>query len=105
MTKRAESFYKLLDAYFNALVRGGTQTKIDEARLAIIAEHDRLQNEVDDLRGFIDGTRAHVKAVAKMYGYSALETVALCECPPDCQGPDNTSAQCRAENRGVNHDV
>lgn len=30
---------------------------------------------------------------------SAVETVALCDCPPDCQGPDNTSAQCRAENR------
>lgn len=35
-------FCNLLDGYFNALVRGGTQTQIDEARLAIIAEYNRV---------------------------------------------------------------
>jgi hypothetical protein len=27
----------------------------------------------------------------------------LCDCPPDCQGPDNTSKQCRAENGEPKH--
>lgn len=42
MSLLEENFCKLLDAYFNALVRGGTQTEIDEARLAIIAEYRLL---------------------------------------------------------------
>jgi hypothetical protein len=71
MNTEEKNFCKLLDAYFDALVRGGTQTRIDEARLAIIAEHNRQRNEVDDLRGFIDGMSEHVKAVAAMYGYTA----------------------------------
>lgn len=28
----------------------------------------QLQNEVEDLRAFIDGMRSHVKAAASMYG-------------------------------------
>lgn len=70
MNKDEQNFCKLLDAYFDALMRRGTQTQIDIARLAIIAEYSRQLNEVGDLRGFIDGMREHVKAAAAMYGYS-----------------------------------
>lgn len=34
-------------------------------------EIDRLNNEIDDLRGFIDGARPHVRAVAEMYGIAS----------------------------------
>lgn len=36
----AERFCALLDVYFNALVRGGTQTQIDTARLDVIAAYE-----------------------------------------------------------------
>jgi hypothetical protein len=70
MNTEERKFCKLLDAYFDALIRGGTQTQIDGARLAIIAEYNRTRNEADDLRGFIDGIKPHVLAAAAMYGAS-----------------------------------
>lgn len=37
----------------------------------LIEEVRRLENEVSDLQGFIDGMKPHVLAAAKMYGATA----------------------------------
>lgn len=41
MSPEEKNFCKLLDVYFDALVRGGTQRQIDKARLALVAEYAR----------------------------------------------------------------
>lgn len=56
----------LIPAIANMLSNAGYAK---ESYMPMLNEIRILQNECDDLRGFVDGMREHVGAAAAMYGY------------------------------------